>query len=178
MKLDRCLKLHQHQDVACTAIWKILTWQSVCEQVVSILDELRQSMDYQKYLMRNFNFQMFFEVLTPYQFTYMLVGVLSQSVAALILIQGIHPQEHIQCSYMHHSIHLQVLPSTQQVLVEQPGGWWTNNLFQACARLVPSFLSLCFILCRTFELRMMEPLKGSLAPATIAAFCKCSSLSN
>ncbi len=43
-------------------------------QVVRILDELRQTMDYQRYLMRSCQYRVMLEVLSPYQFTILVVS--------------------------------------------------------------------------------------------------------
>ena len=43
-------------------------------QVVQMLDELRQTMDYQRYLVRTCQYRMMLEVLSPYQFTILIVS--------------------------------------------------------------------------------------------------------
>lgn len=98
-------------------------------QVVSILNELRQSMDYQKYLMRNFTYQMFFEVLTPYQFIYILVGGSLNAAAALMAHRAFRDKG----TFGHHVHHTCTLRQPrgscicQLVPGWQPDHWWTCN---------------------------------------------------
>ncbi|KAK9862449.1 hypothetical protein WJX84_009248 [Apatococcus fuscideae] len=61
----------------------------ISSEVAGILNELRQSMNYQRYLARNFNWHVMLEVLTPYQFTILLGRCYPYAIDAMAAIDAI-----------------------------------------------------------------------------------------
>ncbi|KAK9836729.1 hypothetical protein WJX74_006973 [Apatococcus lobatus] len=99
-------------------------------QVISILEQLRQSMESQKYLARNFSYQMILEVLSPYQWAILVGRSLPYhvdtmaSVEAIAAEQGSPPLSELLARHHSLPVHFSPLQSLSRPGPALEGSQW------------------------------------------------------